>query len=49
MDEPLSPEEQAAYDAWFRAKAAASLAGHRPGTPHAEVMQQIRAILDSYK
>ena len=36
-------EEAAAYDAWLRAKVAASLADPRPPVPHDEAMARIRA------
>ena len=36
-------EEAAAYDAWLRAKVAASLADPRPPIPHDEAMVRIRA------
>lgn len=41
-----SAEEEAAYDAWFRAKVAKSMADKRPGIPHDEVMAQVRATLE---
>jgi hypothetical protein len=36
-----SPEDEAAYNAWFRKKVEASLADGRPTVPHDEVMAQI--------
>ncbi|WP_374407617.1 stability determinant [Pelagerythrobacter sp.] len=39
-------EEAAAYDRWFRAKVAASLADPRPPVPHDEAMARIQAHLD---
>lgn len=42
-----TPEEAAAYDAWFRAKVEASLADGRPGVPHDEVMAELRAIIEA--
>lgn len=44
-----TPEEAAAYDAWFRAKVEASLADERPPVPHDQVMAEIRAIIDQAK
>jgi hypothetical protein len=44
-----TPEEAAAYDAWFRAKVEASLADERPPVPHEQVMAEIRAIIDEAK
>ena len=41
-----TPEEEAAYLAWLRAKVAASLADPRPPVPHDEVMAEIRAIIE---
>lgn len=40
-------EEAEAYDRWFRAKVAASLADPRPPVPHDEVMAEIRDIIAS--
>jgi hypothetical protein len=42
-----TPEEAAAYDAWFRAKVEASLADGRPTVPHDEVMAELRAIIEA--
>jgi len=44
-----SEEEAAAYDAWFRAKVAASLADPRPSVPHEEAMRRIRQSLEAFK
>lgn len=44
-----SPEEEAAYDAWFRKKVAESLADPRPSIPHDEVMAEIEKILDAHR
>ena len=41
-----TPEEQAAYEAWLRAKVAASLADPRPPVPHDEAMAEIDAIIE---
>lgn len=38
-------EEEAAHEAWLRAKVAASLADERPPVPHDEVMAEIRTII----
>lgn len=35
-----------AYDAWFRAKVQEALADPRPVTPHDQVMQEARALID---
>jgi len=35
-------EQEASYNAWLRAKAAASLADPRPSIPHDEAMARIR-------
>jgi len=40
-----TPEEEAAYDAWLRAKVAASLADERPPVPHDEAMAELRSII----
>ena len=40
-----TPQEQAAYEEWLRAKVAASLADTRPPVPHDEAMARIRAII----
>jgi DNA-damage-inducible protein J len=36
-----------AYDTWFRAKVQEALADQSPATPHAQVMQDARALIDS--
>jgi len=41
-----SAEEQAAYEAWLRAKVAASLADDRPTVPHDAAMAEIDAIIE---
>lgn len=38
--------DPAAYDTWFRAKVQEALADPRPATPHAQVMQEARALID---
>jgi DNA-damage-inducible protein J len=35
-----------AYDAWFRSKVQEALADPRPAIPHAQVMQEARALID---
>jgi hypothetical protein len=40
-----SPEEEAAYNEWFRKKVEASLADPRPVVPHDQVMAELDAIL----
>lgn len=35
-----------AYDAWFRAKVQEALADPRPAMPHAQVLQEARALID---
>ena len=40
-------EQAEAYDRWFRAKVAASLADPRPPVPHDEAMARLRAVLDA--
>ena len=35
-----------AYDAWFRTKVQEALADPRPTTPHNQVMQEARALID---
>lgn len=38
--------DPAAYDTWFRAKVQEALSDPRPATPHAQVMQEARALID---
>jgi len=38
--------DQAAYDAWFRAKVHEALADTRPSVPHEQVMDEAQAIID---
>jgi hypothetical protein len=38
-------EQAEAYDRWFRAKVAASLADTRPPVPHDEVMAELSRII----
>ena len=42
-------EDAAAYDAWFRAKVAQSLADPRPPVPHDEAMARIDARLEQLR
>jgi len=57
MTTPLDPlisefatvEEAEAYDRWFRAKVARSLADPRPSIPHDEAMAQIAAMIEAAK
>jgi hypothetical protein len=44
-----TPEEAAAYDAWFRAKVEASLADDRPTVSHEEAMRRARAVIDRHR
>ena len=44
-----TPEEAAAYDAWFRAKVEASLADERPTVSHEEAMASGRAAIDRHR
>lgn len=44
-----TPEQEAAYEKWLRAKVAASLADPRPAIPHDEVMARVQAIIDEAK
>ena len=44
-----SPEEEAAYDKWFREKVAASLADTRPPVPHDQVMAEVAAIIEAQR
>ena len=43
-----SEEAAEAYDVWFRAKVAASLADGLPVVAHDDAMAQIRAIIDRH-
>ena len=35
-----------AYDAWFRVKVQEALADSRPDTPHDQVLQEVRTLID---
>lgn len=39
-------EEEAAYEAWLRAKVAAVLAKDGPSLPHADAMTELRALIE---
>ena len=49
VSEFATEEEAAAYDAWLRAKVAASLADPRPPVAHDVVMAEIQKIIDDRK
>lgn len=38
--------DPAAYDTWFRAKVQQAFTGSHPATPHDQVMQEARALID---
>ncbi|WP_373489373.1 stability determinant [Blastomonas sp.] len=44
-----SSEEEAAHDAWVRAKVAKALASTEPCIPHEEVMARAAAIIEKAK
>ena len=44
-----SPEEEAAYEAWLRAKVQKAIDSNKPRIPHAEAMARIRATLEKAK
>lgn len=39
-------EEEAAYEAWLRAKVAAALASTEPEVPHDEVVAEMREVIE---
>ena len=39
-------EDEAAYDAWFRAQVEAALASTEPRIPHEQVMARVRATIE---
>lgn len=41
-----SPEAEASYDRWFRAKVQEALNDPRPTVPHDEAMARVQAILE---
>jgi hypothetical protein len=42
-------EDEAAYDAWFRAKVEKAMASKEPSIPHDQVMAEMQAIIDKHK
>jgi hypothetical protein len=42
-------EDEAAYDAWFRAKVGKALSSTKPGIPHDEVMAEMQTIIDRHR
>jgi len=42
-------EDAEAHDAWFRAKVEKAMASREPGIPHAEVMAEMRAIIERHR
>lgn len=38
--------DEEAYDAWFRGKVEEALSSTKPSSPHADVMQRLRASID---
>jgi len=44
-----SSEEEAAYDAWFRAPVARALQREKPHVPHEEVMRQMSEIIAKHE
>lgn len=44
-----SAEEEAAYEAWLKAKVEASIADPRPSIPHDQVVAEIDALLAAKK
>ncbi|WP_413740710.1 stability determinant [Sphingomonas sp. Sphisp66] len=49
VSEFASTEEEAAHDAWVRAKVEKALASTAPCIPHEEVIAEMQAILDRHK
>lgn len=49
VSEFASSEDEAAYDAWFRAKVERAIASGKPLVPHDQVMAMAQAISDQYK
>ena len=41
-----STEEEAAYEAWLRAKVAASLASDEPDIPHDDAMAELDEVIE---
>ena len=44
-----TPEQEASYTAWLKAKVHASLSDPRPNIPHDQVMAKARAVLEAPK
>ena len=44
-----TPEQEASYTAWLKAKVEASLGDPRPNIPHDQVMAKARALLEAPK
>jgi len=44
-----SSEDEAAYDAWFRARVEKALSSTTPGIPHDQVMARMQAIIDQHR
>lgn len=42
-------EDEAAYDAWFRAQVEAALASDEPDVPHEQVMSEMQAIIECHR
>lgn len=42
-------EDEAAYDAWFRAKVERAMASEEPDIPHDQVMAEMDAIIAKYE
>jgi hypothetical protein len=45
LDDGQSAAPRSSYEQWFASKVAASLADPRPATPHAQLIEQLRAGL----
>ena len=46
VSEFATTEEAEAYDAWFRAKVEAAMAGSSPGISHDEVVRRVQATIE---
>ena len=49
VSEFASSEDEAAYDAWFRAKVERAMASNKPLVPHDRVMAMAQAIIDKHR
>lgn len=49
VSEFATSEDEAAYDAWFRARVERAMACKGPGIPHDQAMARMRAIIEKYK